>query len=40
MIPVSERTLFYGRFLSLSHLSFWEKQHVGEDEDGALVASY
>ena len=37
MIPVSENTLFFGRFINLDRLSFREEQRVGEDEDGALV---
>jgi len=36
MIPVSENTLFFGRFISLARLSFREEQRVGEDADGTL----
>jgi hypothetical protein len=36
-IPVSENTLFFGRFIVLARLSFREEQRVGENEDGTLV---
>jgi hypothetical protein len=37
MIPVSEKTLFLGRFISLALLSFREDQHVSEMRMDALV---
>ena len=34
---ISDRLLHLGRFPGLTRLSFWNKQHVDEDECGALV---
>jgi hypothetical protein len=35
---IYERTLLFGRFPGFTRWSFWQEQHVDEDECAALVA--